>query len=349
MEPLYELIKQIDQAETVNELNILHRELAYRLRNVIERDVIASLSHALSDVHDALVKKAVMLAEEETVQAAVGIPPEKWCWYVMGSMGRGEPTVWTDQDNGILFECPPEQEEECYTFIRHLAKVGTSFLHDIGYPYCTGNVMATNRRWSQSVRAWEQQMATYIDHHFPDDIRFLLIAMDMRRFYGVGGLVKDCKTSLIEQMSRHPLLLKRIGEHVIFPRVPLGWFGNFYIERWGRYSGCLHLKHSGYVQLVNSLKFLSCVGNISAMTTWERLEEISDQSLLPVSIAENVHEAFLTCVYFRLKYSLESADRDYVPLHVLDSHERARLKKAMKTAQTLQRVVMRQVRGWRDE
>lgn len=85
------------------------------------------------------------------------------------------------------------------------------------------------------------------------------------------------------------------------------------------------------------------------MTTWERLEHIRDQSLLPASLAQKVHEAFLTCVYFRLKYSLESADRDYVPLHVLDPHERALLKKAMKVAQMLQRTVMRQVRGWRDE
>lgn len=348
MEPLDGLLKQIAEAETVNELNKIHRDAAYLLRNVIERDVIASLSRALSDVHDALVRKAIMLAEAETKRAEVGIPPEKWCWYVMGSLGRGEPTIWTDQDNGILFDCSLEQEAECYAFIQHLAKIGTSFLAEIGYPYCLGNVMATNRRWSQSVRDWEEQMSMYIHHHFPDDIRFLFIAMDMRPIYGAHELVYTGKKKLLEQLSRHSLLLKRMGEHVMFPYVPLGWFGNFQLERWGRYSGCLHLKQSGYVQLVNAVKFLSCVGNISAMTTWERLEWIEKQSLLPVSFVEQAQEAFMTFIYFRLKYSLE-ATGDYVPFSILNTSERARLKQAMKAAKKLQRVVMRQVRGWRDE
>jgi CBS domain-containing protein len=347
---LYELIQKIDTSETLSELSTYHHELAYRLRELMNQDMVFTLSHAVCDVHDALVKKALAFAEEATVRAAVGTPPTKWCWYVMGSIGRGEPTVWTDQDNGILFECPPEKEADCYEFVRYLASVGTSYLHEIGYPYCSGNVMATNHRWSKSLRDWEKQIDMYIHHHLPDDIRFLFIAMDMRPIYGTSDLIIDSKQTLIRHIYDHPLLLKRMGEHVMFPRVPLGWFGNFQIERWGRYSGYIHLKHSGYVQLVNSLKFLSCVGNISAMTTWERLNHICTQLLLPPSLASKVEEALLTCVYFRLKYSMETgSDRDYVPLHVLDKNERFQLKKAMNVAKTLQRFVVRQAGGLRDE
>ncbi|WP_323744664.1 DUF294 nucleotidyltransferase-like domain-containing protein [Thermaerobacillus caldiproteolyticus] len=350
MEQLYELIQQIDRAKTVSELSAYHRELAYRLRNFIERDTIYSLSHTLTDVHDALMKKALVFAEEETIHAAVGTPPKKWCWYVMGSMGRGEPTLWTDQDNGILFDCAPEHEASCYEFIRYFATVGTNYLHEIGYPYCSGYVMATNHRWSKSLRDWERQIETYINHHFPDDIRFLFIAMDMRPIYGCNELIVSSKQNLIEWIGNEPLLLKRMGEHVIFPHVPLGWLGNIQIERWGAYSGSIHLKHSGYVQLVNSLKFLSCLGNIPAMTTLERLQDIDARVLLPSPLAKKAEEAFLTSLYFRLKYSMELGnERDYVPLRVLDRKERLQLKRAMKTAKQLQRFVIRRAGELQDE
>jgi CBS domain-containing protein len=347
---LYDLIQKIDRAETISELNIYHHELAFRLRKLINKDMIITLSHAVSDVHDALMKKALAFAEQATVRANVGTPPEKWCWYVMGSIGRGEPAVWTDQDNGILFDCPPEKETSCYEFIRYLAAVGTSYLHEIGYPYCSGNVMATNHRWSKSLQDWEKQMEAYIDHHFPDDIRFLLIAMDMRPIYGNSELIIKCKRKLIQHICDQSLLLKRMGEHVIFPRVPLGWLGNIQLERWGRYSGHIHLKHSGYVQIVNSLKFLTCLGNISDMTTFDRLNKIQTLSLLTPSLMKKAEDAFLTSVYFRLKYSMEMGnDRDFVPLHVLDKNERLQLKKAMNVAKSLQRFVVRKAGGLRDE
>ncbi|MDE8563558.1 DUF294 nucleotidyltransferase-like domain-containing protein [Anoxybacillus rupiensis] len=341
MRLLKDLIKQINQAKTVEELGRFHQELAYQLRGVTERERIPSLSYVLSDVHDAIMKQAIALAEKAARRASVGRPPARWCWYAMGSIGRGEPTVWTDQDHGILFECAAEAEEECYIFIRYLAEIGTKYLYEMGYPYCTGNVMATNRRWSQSLRHWQEQIATYIDHHFPDDIRFLLIAMDMRPIYGASELVVEGKRFLIDRIHHHSLLLKRIGEHVIFPRVPLGWFGNFQLERWGPYSGCLHLKYSGYVQLVNALKFLACQGNIAAMRTRERLEEISAQLLLPVELVEAVREAFFTYAYFRLKYSLAIDNNEYVSVRILNRNERIQLKQAMKISRRLQRLVMR--------
>ncbi|HZG59515.1 MAG TPA: DUF294 nucleotidyltransferase-like domain-containing protein [Anoxybacillus sp.] len=350
MKELYELIQKIDRAETISELNMYHHELDNRLRKLMNKDMIITLSHAVIEVHDALMKKALAFAEQAVVRAAIGTPPEQWCWYVMGSMGRGEPVFWTDQDNGILFECQPEKEPACYEFIRYLAAVGTSYLHEIGYPYCSGNVMATNHRWSKSLRDWEKQIDTYIDHHFPDDIRFLLIAMDMRPIYGNSGLIISSKRKLIQHIYNQPLLLKRMGEHVIFPRIPLGGLGNFQLERWGRYRGHIHLKHSGYVQIVNSLKFLTCLGNISVMTTFERLNHIQVQSLLTPSLMKKAEEALLTCIYFRLKYSQETGnDRDYVSLHILNKNERLQLKKAMKVAKTLQRFVVRQAGGLGNE
>ncbi|SFA49731.1 Putative nucleotidyltransferase substrate binding domain-containing protein [Parageobacillus thermantarcticus] len=346
MESLYELIKQAEQAKTVGELRVCHDELARRLRLALQWERLEPLSHIVSDAHDVLMKRAFQLAEEETLRAAVGIRPRKWCWYVMGSLGRREPTIWTDQDHGILFECGEHAETECYEFVRHVAAIGTNYLYEIGYPYCPGYVMATNKRWGQSLHDWENQSKAYIRDRLPNDIRFLFIAIDMRPIYGDSQLVIDSRKALFDWIHREPQLLRQMGEHVMFPAVPLGWFNNVQTERWGTYSGSIHMKHSGYVQIVNSLKWLSCFANISAATTLERWREITNQALLPFPLAKEAKDALSVYYYVRLKYATEAgADRDYVLWRALEANEQKWLKKAMRTAKRLQQFVARQAGG----
>jgi CBS domain-containing protein len=346
MNLLYELIKQIEQAKTIGELRTYHYELANRLRYMLRWEEIESISPVISDAHDALMKRAFLFAEEETLCEAVGVRPRKWCWYVMGSIGRREPTIWTDQDNGIVFECDEHEEKECYEFIRHVAAVGTNYLYEIGYPYCSGYVMATNKRWGQSLRDWEKQIKMYISGCLPNDIRFLFIALDMRPIYGNIELISDCRRALFRWIHSEPKLLQQMGEHVMFPSIPLGWFNNVQIERRGPYSGAIHMKHSGYVQIVNSLKWLSCFGNISEATTLDRWREVTNQALLPLSLAKEASKALWIYYYVRLKYAKEAGnDSDYVLWRTLDANERTWLKKAMGAAKRLQRFVVRQAGG----
>jgi CBS domain-containing protein len=346
MQSLYEWMKQMEKAETIGELRMYHNELADRLRNILRWEQIESISPIISDAHDALVKRAFLFAEEETLRASVGIRPRKWCWYVMGSMGRREPTIWTDQDHGILFECGEHEEKQCYEFIRHVAAVGTNYLYEIGYPYCSGYVMATNKRWGQSLRDWEKQIKMYISGCLPNDVRFLFIAMDMRPIYGDSELVTDSRRRLFHSMNEKTQLLRRMGEHVIFPAIPLGWLHNVQMERWGPHSGAIHMKHSGYVQIVNALKWLACAANISAATTWERWREITNKKLLSLPLAGETKEALLTYYYIRLKYAKEAgSERDYVLWRMLEANERTWLKKAMRTAKRLRRFVVRRAGG----
>jgi CBS domain-containing protein len=348
MESLYEWVKQLEEVQTIGELRLYHDELARQLRYWLCWEELEVISEIVADAHDAIMRRVFCLAEEETLRAETGIRPPSWCWYAMGSIGRREPTVWTDQDHGILFACAEQEEKQCYEFIRHMAAVGTNYLHEIGYPYCSGYVMATNKRWGQSLRDWEQQIKMYISGCLPNDIRFLFIAMDMRPIYGDSELVAESRQTLFRSMNEKAQLLRRMGEHVMFPSVPLGWFYNVQLERWGPYSGAIHMKHSGYVQIVNALKWLACVADISTATTWERWSEITKQALLPLPLAEEVREALLTYYYIRLKYATEAAnERDYVLWRVLEAKERIRLKKAMKTAKKLQRLVARQAGGIR--
>jgi CBS domain-containing protein len=337
---------RLKTAESVTDLRFCHDELVRELRRWLALEHIEQLAEEVVGVHEAVFRRVFFLAEQETVKGAVGIRPSAWCWYVMGSIGRREPTVWTDQDHGILFTCVREEEKGCYEFIRHMAAIGTKMLYEIGYPYCSGYVMATNKRWAQSMSDWERQLSSYLDGGWPNDLRFLYIAMDMRPLYGDVELADAGRRALFAEVADRPLLLARMGEHVQFPRVPLGWFGNVQTERWGPHSGAIHMKQSGYVQIANALKWLACLTRVPAVTTLERQRMLAESGALPSALSIDVQEALTVYYYIRLKYSTEVEDgREYVLWQTLNRAEQKQLKQAMRTAKRLQRFVARRVVG----
>ncbi|ESU71769.1 nucleotidyltransferase [Geobacillus thermoleovorans] len=338
------VVERLNRAESAAELRFCHDELARELRRCLAPEQMKQLAGDVVCVHEAILRRAFFLAERETMKRSVGIRPPAWCWYVMGSIGRCEPTIWTDQDHGILFDCPEEEEAACYEFIRHMAAVGVDMLHEAGYPYCSGYVMATNKRWAQSVRGWEQQLSSYLDSGWPNDIRFLLIAMDMRPLYGEAELAEKARKALFAAVAKRPPLLARMGEHVQFPPVPLGWLGNVQTERWGPYSGAVHMKQSGYVQLTNALKWLACFAHVPTAGTAERRRALEANGVLTAPLSDAVCEALSVYYSIRLKYSTEAGDgREYVLWRALERTEQKQLKQAMRTAKRLQRFVARRV------
>ncbi|MGJ3205348.1 DUF294 nucleotidyltransferase-like domain-containing protein [Geobacillus sp. FJAT-46040] len=338
------VVERLNRAESAAELRFCHDELARELRRCLTLEQMEQLASDVVCVHEAILRRAFFLAERETMKRSVGIRPPAWCWYVMGSIGRCEPTIWTDQDHGILFNCPEEEEAACYEFIRHMAAVGVDMLHEAGYPYCSGYVMATNKRWAQSVRGWEQQLSSYLDSGWPNDIRFLLIAMDMRPLYGEAELAEKARKALFAAVAKRPPLLARMGEHVQFPPVPLGWLGNVQTERWGPYSGAVHMKQSGYVQLTNALKWLACFAHVPTAGTAERRRALEANGVLTAPLSDAVCEALSVYYSIRLKYSTEAGDgREYVLWRALERTEQKQLKQAMRTAKRLQRFVARRV------
>jgi len=100
------VVERLNRAESAAELRFCHDELARELRRCLAPEQMKQLAGDVVCVHEAILRRAFFLAERETMKRSVGIRPPAWCWYVMGSIGRCEPTIWTDQDHGILFNCP---------------------------------------------------------------------------------------------------------------------------------------------------------------------------------------------------------------------------------------------------
>ena len=330
------IIVRAEQCNNMSELKQLHDEVAFLLSSFsISFSCIFEVYDMLCMCHDAFMKQALSLAEREVDRKGIGKKPSSFCWFVMGSSGRKEPTIWTDQDNGVISSCFCNEKEECYVYMREYARVGVLFLNEIGYPYCSGYVMATNRRWLKEADDWNEQIDKYVANEHIDDIRYLSMLADMRPIYGEYALANQLKTTLYKKIATTFSLRSRMIDSVRIPIVPIGPFGRVYVERWGEKSGMVDIKQGGYVQLSYMLKWVAVQKQfIDAHSTFERLTRWYDENGCSQQQFERIKEALETFLYFRLRCSLEGTN---LVIHHLSKEEKKRLKRALAVAKRVQR------------
>ncbi|GAA3883449.1 DUF294 nucleotidyltransferase-like domain-containing protein [Anoxybacillus suryakundensis] len=329
------IIVRAEQCNDMSELKQLHDEVAFLLSSFsISFSCIFEVYDALCMCHDTLMKQALLLAEREVDRKGIGKKPSSFCWFVMGSSGRKEPTVWTDQDNGVIFSCLRSEKEDCYVYMREYARIGVLFLNEIGYPYCTGYVMATNKRWLKETDDWGEQIDKYVQNEHIDDIRYLSMLVDMRPIYGEYSLVIQLKETLYKKIATTFSLRNRMIDSIRIPFVPIGPFGRVYVERWGENSGMIDIKQGGYVQLNHMLKWVAVQKQfIDAHSTFERLTRWYDENGCSQRLFERIEEALETFLYFRLRCSVKG--NNLVVRH-LSKEEKQRLKRALTVAKKVQ-------------
>ncbi|MBA2878222.1 signal-transduction protein with cAMP-binding, CBS, and nucleotidyltransferase domain [Anoxybacillus kamchatkensis] len=336
MNALNSIVARAEQCSDTAQLKQLHDEVAFLLSSFsFSFYDIFDVYDALCMCHDALMKQALLLAEREVDRQGIGKKPSSFCWFVMGSSGRKEPTVWTDQDNGVIFSCLHSEKDDCYVYMREYARLGVLYLNKIGYPYCPGYVMATNERWLKEVEEWNEQVEKYVTNEHIDDIRYLSMLADMRPIYGEYALANQLKTTLYKKIGATFSLRSRMIDSVRIPFVPIGPFGRVYVERWGEKSGMIDIKQGGYVPLNHVLKWVAVQKQfVHAYSTFERLTRWYDEHGCSQQQFERIEKALQTFLYFRLRCSLEESD---LSIQHLSKEEKQRLKKAMIVAKKMQR------------
>jgi CBS domain-containing protein len=152
------------------------RELPQRLLDEgFASDAITAFITVLND----LVAERLI----ELTGTAAALRDADGCWIVLGSEGRGEQTLVTDQDNGIVFADGPDRDARRHALLP-FAECVNHALDRSGYPLCRGEVMAANARWCLSHAEWQEQFAGWIDRPEPQALLNAAIFFDFRAIYG---------------------------------------------------------------------------------------------------------------------------------------------------------------------
>ena len=186
-------IKDITQATSYKEISKKQKQLPQSIYTLINEGAKAqNVNNFVTAITDAILDKLIKLAIQE-----IGRPPVRFAFMVMGSEGRKEQTLKTDQDNAIIYEDVDGGDHNSVNrYFLQLGEHVCNMLDKTGYDFCKGNIMAKNPKWCQPVSAWNKYFKEWIFNASSETLLKTSIFFDFRFGYGDIGLVDELRATL---------------------------------------------------------------------------------------------------------------------------------------------------------
>jgi CBS domain-containing protein len=186
----------------------------------------------------------------------------------MGSEGRSEQTLVTDQDNGLIFApAPGTSIEDTRQTLLAIARRVNLALDRAGYKLCPGEIMAGNPQWCLTLDEWRDRFAHWIDSGSPEALLHGSIFFDLRPLHGELALARELRRWLIEHAPRNPRFLHQMAANALKNRPPLGLLRDFKLDA----GGMLDLKLNGTMPFVDAARIYSLAHSIDETNTERRL------------------------------------------------------------------------------
>jgi signal-transduction protein with cAMP-binding, CBS, and nucleotidyltransferase domain len=201
-------IENIKYSPSTEEIKNNYRMLMHLLKPIINSDIsVKDITQITTTFSDAVNKRVVELAIQET-----GEPPVPFSLICLGSEGRKEETLLTDQDNAIIYDdVPKENEAEINNYFLSLGNKICTYLNDVGYSYCRGNIMAMNSQWCKPVSVWENYFLNWITTPEPQNLLDATIFFDFRIVYGDEELTGRLRNFINKLVNSQPLFLYHLA------------------------------------------------------------------------------------------------------------------------------------------
>jgi CBS domain-containing protein len=300
-----------------------------------ERMPAESVTRVITTLNDLVTVRLIEIVGGAALLERVG-----GCWIALGSQGRGEQTLATDQDNAIIFaDC--EDVEACRQALLPIARAANEALDRCGYPLCRGDVMASNPRWCLSLAEWRQRFAHWIDEPDPQALLNATIFFDFRPICGNHAIANELRAWLARYAEDRGRFLLPMARNALENRPPLGLMRDFVLAGGGEHPGTLDLKVNGVQLFVETARIYSLADGVTATHTHARLAGMAKARNLSGREAEAWAEAFRFIQLLRLRLNAAQRARGE-PLHnhldpgTLNDLERHVLKEALRQARHLQ-------------
>jgi CBS domain-containing protein len=299
------------------------RQLA---NNLLAQGVAArQLTELITHLNDSLSAHLVQLLAVEH-----GLDLGRACWLAFGSEGRGEQTIATDQDNGLVFVAhDPARERAAWLALGHAANLA---LDAAGYPLCKGGVMAGNPECCLTPDEWGARFEQWMAHGGPKDLLNASIYFDLRPIAGDLALAAPLRARITERAQALPRFLKQLADNALTHGAPLNWLGRIDGDE-------IDLKLQGTAIFVDATRLLALAHGIGETNTRRRIAALAAGGHLAASEADVWTGAFEFLQMLRLRVQSAQADPAQPNrLRVADLNEidRLVLREVLRVARSLQ-------------
>ncbi len=293
-------VRNIQNTRTVEEVSRCNSKLLILIKTLIDSGAsVRNITRMLTIIAETITKKIISLAIEE-----LGTPPAKFVFMTLGSEGREEQTLVTDQDNAIIYEdVSGESEKKVRDYFLKLSEFICAALNNTGYAYCKGNIMAKNPKWCQPLSVWRKYFSDWVTTANPQDLLDINIFFDFRPIYGEESFTENLKNHLYSIISGNNPFFVYLTQNALNIKPPIGLLKS---------AEVFNIKLA-LLPIIDLIRIYSLKNKIKSTNTIERINQLHEKNIFSKTGYQDIIQAYDFLMQIRFKHQAKLLSENHTP------------------------------------
>jgi len=340
------LLQRITDSDDCSELGSIHAELnRIEMDRFLKLPSVPALHKCCTDYRDALAARAMVIVAAEIADTGPPVPNLPFALVSMGSDGREEQTLITDQDYLIVYG--DGGGEEADEWFRRFSELLVERLVEVGFKKCSGDIMPSNPTWRGSVSQWRKKLVAIVRYEYEDygkNLMDLIVLSDARYVAGDKDLAGEL-VDLVRGLEKDYFhVLWGMAKAATEMKLAIGFLKRIWTEGAGEHKGEFNLKLLAWAPLVMNVRIISISQGIPATGTLARIATLKKEGSFSESMAAGLTDAYHTLTRYRILLQIKvikgiQNDAYYLNPYQLPADEREKIRQALLKIEDLQKVI----------
>ena len=318
--PMY-LVTDLSRKQDISQLQGAFTEVTRLAARFGERGASAQEVSAMITLGaDAIAQRLLALGEEK-----FGPAPVPYAFVVVGSQGRQEMGLASDQDNALVLDNSYDEAAHGEYF-QKLTEFVCYGLADAGQILCPGDMMAMNPQWRMTQSQWEDTFAEWVGAPEPDALLHSQVFFDFRTIAGDRQLGDNVHSTAVQLAHGSRRLHAHLASLAARREPPLTFFNGLVVERSGEYAHTLNVKKGGTAGIVQMARLYSLARGDSTVDTVSRLARAGGDTVSAKGAAD-LADAFEFLRSVTLKHQITQLHDGQEPDYQISPKSLARLER----------------------
>ncbi|MBC7523689.1 MAG: cyclic nucleotide-binding domain-containing protein [Flavobacterium sp.] len=332
------LLKELKRSQSSKDLKQVRDKLSEIIQASINKNIpLVHINNIAGEITLAIIKRAVELAILE-----LGSPPARFAWLSIGSQGRKEQLLLTDQDNILVFEdVVADKYRDVKDYFIKLAKKTTATLEKTGYPICPNSHIASNLMWCKSLTDWTKQYNSWMNTPGENSNEISSVFFDYEMAFGELKLEDAITEIIFKNAKNNVLFFDYLGNDALNKPTPLNFFKKFNVEEDGPNKGKFDIKTKALMPLIDGARMFVLSNNIKGINnTYLRYKQLSITDPKHSETYLNCAEAFVVLSKFKTLEGLKNdSSGQFIDLDELSKVDKEKLKNALAPMKELEEMI----------
>lgn len=303
------------------------------------------IGRVVAELHDRVVRRTLALVETALAAAGHGPPPVVYSWCTAGSGGRAEQALKTDQDNGLVYDDPPDDlQASAAAYFGRLAPAVVGTLARCGLPLCDGGFMASTPTWCQPQSVWRGYFDSWMAAPEPEQVLRACIYFDLRPVAADPRPGRALWDWVCDHAPSRTVFLRWMARFALDHTPPLGLFGRFVVDGSGEHRSRFDIKARGLYPVIQAMRVCALSLGVRETNTMDRLTRVGDGGTFTPGEIQELRESYEVICRVRLQHQVRCLDDgvppdNFVDPKLLGKADRMLLREAFKTVRWLQEAI----------